>query len=145
MSPEARERSFDELARGLASGEVSRAKALRLMGAAVVGGVVASVPRVAAAQDGVCPSASACCNCEYAEPDNPEVITSRRCFRIPTRRCTRKGLERVSLRCETRCQENTPSGLVLRLSNSVCALGRNGFQAICGGGAARPRECGFER
>ena len=35
MSPEARERSFDELARGLASGEVSRRKALRVMGKAV--------------------------------------------------------------------------------------------------------------
>ena len=49
MSPEARERSFDELASGLASGTLSRDKALRLMGAAVVGGVLASIPRVAAA------------------------------------------------------------------------------------------------
>jgi hypothetical protein len=38
MSPEARERSFDELARGLASGSVTRGKALRLLGAALVGG-----------------------------------------------------------------------------------------------------------
>jgi hypothetical protein len=38
MSPEARERSFDELARGLASGSVTRRRALRLMGAALVGG-----------------------------------------------------------------------------------------------------------
>jgi hypothetical protein len=38
MSPEARERSFDELARGLASGNVTRGKALRLLGAALVGG-----------------------------------------------------------------------------------------------------------
>jgi len=43
MSPEARERSFDELARGLASGSVSRRKALRLMGAALVGGTMASL------------------------------------------------------------------------------------------------------
>jgi hypothetical protein len=35
--------SFDELARGLASGSISRAKALRLMGAALVGGTLASV------------------------------------------------------------------------------------------------------
>jgi hypothetical protein len=33
---ERRESSFDELARGLASGEVSRGKALRLMGAALL-------------------------------------------------------------------------------------------------------------
>src|SRR5918998_4175326 len=53
MSPEARERSFDDLARGLASGEVSRGKALRLMGAALVGGSLASLGLggVAAADD----------------------------------------------------------------------------------------------
>jgi hypothetical protein len=47
MSPEARERSFDELARGLANGSVSRRKALRLMGAALVGGALASIPGAA--------------------------------------------------------------------------------------------------
>jgi hypothetical protein len=44
MSPEARERSFDELAKGLAAGTVSRRKALRLMGAALFGGALASLP-----------------------------------------------------------------------------------------------------
>jgi hypothetical protein len=43
MSPEARERSFDELARGLASGSISRGRALRLMGAALLGGTLASL------------------------------------------------------------------------------------------------------
>ena len=38
MSPETAELSFDELTRGLASGSISRGKALRLMGAALVGG-----------------------------------------------------------------------------------------------------------
>ena len=41
------EHYFDELARGLASGTVSRSKALRMLGAALVGGVLASVPGVA--------------------------------------------------------------------------------------------------
>jgi hypothetical protein len=143
MSPEARERSFDELARGLASGNVTRGKALRLMGAAVVGGVLASVPRVAAAQE-VCPSASACCSCKYAEPDNPDVITRRRCFPLTTRSCGQSRLTRLSLRCETKCKEKTPSGLVLRHSLSRCALGSNGFQAFCGAGGARPSVCSFE-
>ena len=51
MSPEARERSFDELARGLANGSISRRKALRLMGAALVGGTLGSLGfgRIAAA------------------------------------------------------------------------------------------------
>ena len=37
MTKEVGERSFDELASGLASGTLSRGKALRLMGAALLG------------------------------------------------------------------------------------------------------------
>jgi len=51
MSPEARERSFDELARGLANGSISRRRALRLMGAALVGGTLGSLGGVAAADE----------------------------------------------------------------------------------------------
>jgi hypothetical protein len=51
MYPEARERSFDELTRGLASGDISRGKALRLMGAALVGGTLASLGIGEAAAD----------------------------------------------------------------------------------------------
>jgi hypothetical protein len=74
MSEETRERSFDELARGLASGELSRRKALRLMGAALVGGTLASlgIGGVAAADEECKPNGkkcrknSQCCsgNCE---------------------------------------------------------------------------------
>jgi hypothetical protein len=58
------EPSFDTLARGLANGSVSRGKALRLMGAALVGGALASIPGVALAAR--CPSprircAGQCC------------------------------------------------------------------------------------
>src|SRR5919112_1773160 len=112
MSPEARERFFDELARGLASGEVSRAKALRLMGAALVGGVVASVPRVAAAQTGVC-SASACCQCGYAERDNPDEITRRKCFPLNTGSCSSARFDRLFERCREKCRENRPRGTVV--------------------------------
>jgi hypothetical protein len=38
MATETPERSFDELTRELASGTLSRSRALRLMGAALVGG-----------------------------------------------------------------------------------------------------------
>jgi hypothetical protein len=48
----AREESFfDELARGLADGSITRGKALRLMGGALVGAALASVPGVAWAND----------------------------------------------------------------------------------------------
>jgi hypothetical protein len=36
MSPEAREHSFDELAKGLATGTLSRGKAIRWMGGALL-------------------------------------------------------------------------------------------------------------
>ncbi len=41
------EHSFDELAKGLADGGVSRRRALRLIGQALLGGVLASIPGVA--------------------------------------------------------------------------------------------------
>jgi hypothetical protein len=55
------EHSFDELARGLASGSVSRGKALRLMGAALVGGALASIPGVAQAIHQPCPETTFQC------------------------------------------------------------------------------------
>ena len=43
----AEEHSFDHLARGLASGSVSRKQALKLVGGALLGGVLTSLPGVA--------------------------------------------------------------------------------------------------
>src|SRR5215208_4315226 len=55
------ENFFDELARGLADGSVTRGKALRLMGSALVGTALASVPGVAWANDR-CPEGESRCN-----------------------------------------------------------------------------------
>jgi hypothetical protein len=46
------ELSFDELAKGLASGTLSRGKAIRWMGSALLGAALASVPGVAWANAG---------------------------------------------------------------------------------------------
>jgi hypothetical protein len=43
--------SFDELAKGLANGSVSRGQALRLIGGTLLGGVLASIPGGGAALD----------------------------------------------------------------------------------------------
>jgi hypothetical protein len=46
------EHSFDELARGLASGTVSRRRALKLVGLAIGGGLLSSIPGLAWGQPG---------------------------------------------------------------------------------------------
>jgi hypothetical protein len=53
--------SLDELAKGLASGTLSRRKALRLMGSALLGGALASIPGVAwAAKDNISACVQSC-------------------------------------------------------------------------------------
>jgi hypothetical protein len=55
------EYSFDALAKGFAEGKLSRRKALRMLGATLVGGVLASVPGGAwAAKPAPCPSGVKC-------------------------------------------------------------------------------------
>ena len=49
MSRETTNHSFDDLARDLASGTISRGKALRLMAAALLGGALSFTPKVAEA------------------------------------------------------------------------------------------------
>ena len=51
MSQQTTNRSFDELAKGLATGTLSRGKARRWMGGALLGAALASVPGVAWAND----------------------------------------------------------------------------------------------
>jgi hypothetical protein len=57
----ASESSFDGLARGLADGTISRRKALRMLGATLVGGVLASIPGTAWAARPSCPSGMRSC------------------------------------------------------------------------------------
>ena len=54
MSQQTSNQSFDELASGLARGTLSRGKALRLMGAALVGGTLGSLGIREAAADEIC-------------------------------------------------------------------------------------------
>jgi hypothetical protein len=72
------EGSLDELAKGLASGTLSRRKALRMLGAALVGGALASFPGVAwAAKPAGCPSGKKCGkNCC---PDTTFVCSQGKC------------------------------------------------------------------
>jgi hypothetical protein len=80
MSPEARDHSLDELARGLASGNLSRRKALKLMGATLVGGALASIPGIALAEPKLKPDGAKCkrdSQCQSGQCASPEsALTS---------------------------------------------------------------------
>ena len=102
MAPQGIANTFDELARGLSSSELSRAKALRLMGAALVGGMLASMPRVAATQEVVC-TFTACCQCDYADNTGEEVRT--KCFPMRTSSCGSRRQSKLQARCEALCEE----------------------------------------
>jgi hypothetical protein len=129
MSPEARERSFDELARGLASGSISRGKALRLMGAALVGGVLASIPRVAVAA--TCANPSACCTC-HLEDATGEV--RRKCFLLSTTGCSSEETSKLVNKCNRRCkrfQERKYPTLNVGNAQVGCIDTNSVIQSIC--------------
>jgi hypothetical protein len=75
MARETAEGSFDELARGLANGGISRGRALRLMGADLLGGTLASVGIREASADPIgckrnekkCKMSSQCCSLNCVE------------------------------------------------------------------------------
>src|SRR5215217_6472204 len=135
MSPEARDQSFDELTRGLASGNISRGKALRLMGAALLGGTLASFPGVAWAAKGGGGGQSSCAHfCQSlfgsSTPEEEECVSQGtkgqgHCFTCTTQTgcgpnftkptCTVTG---QTYNCST-CQCECPSG-----------------QEVCGGSCA---------
>jgi hypothetical protein len=90
MSPEAREHSFDELTRGLASGSISRGRALRLMGAALVGGALGSLGGVAAADEECKPLTKKCTkNAQCCSGNCSKIGTSR--FGTCAAGCTSNG------------------------------------------------------
>jgi hypothetical protein len=105
------ELSLDELAKGLATGTLSRGKAIRWMGGALLGAALASVPGVALADDcrrlgRECRRDSQCCsgNCVRRGDDKvcacPEGRTrcNDRCVNLQTN-------ERHCGRCFNRCAE----------------------------------------
>ena len=123
------EPSFDALAKGLANGTVSRGKALRWMGSALVGAALASVPGVAwAAKPAPCPSGNKCGkNCC---PDTTFVCSQGKCA-CPTGRTTCGG-QCVPLTTNQNCGScgNACSG-GKTCQSGVCACPQG--QSECGG------------
>jgi hypothetical protein len=92
MSPEPRDHSFDELTRGLASGTLSRGKALKLMGAALVGGTLASIPGIAGAAPKPkcpdCPAEQCSCVKDLGNPGQRACVEDFALAPIRTGDCT---------------------------------------------------------
>ena len=127
MATETTERSFDELTRGLATGSISRGKALRLMGVALVGSTLASFPGVAWAAKGGRSSCAQFCESLFGEntPDEEDCVSQGTKGLGPCFKCTDVGgcgpnftkpdctdVEGQTYSCST-CDCECPSGQVL--------------------------------
>ena len=119
------EHSFDELAKGLADGSVSRRQALRWIGGALVGGLLASIPGAAAFAQ----QPSTFCGSGYCYP--PKVCEKGggrpRCV-CPTVNCP-QGATVNQQTCECQC----PSGQEMCGGRCVssCTGGRTLDQSTC--------------
>jgi len=132
VSQQTTNRYFDELTRALASGSISRGKALRLMGAALVGGTLASFPGVAWAAKGGGGGRSSCAHfCQSlfgsSTPEEEECVSQGTkgqgpCFTCTTQTgcgpnfteppCTVTGQTYNCSTCQCECPSGTePCGL----------------------------------
>jgi Stigma-specific protein, Stig1 len=115
---------FDDLARGLADGTLTRGKALRLMDAALVGGALAFLPGVALADDD-CRSFGRRC---------------RRDSQCCSRNCVRRGDEKVcgcpegKRRCGDRCVDLKTNERHCGSCSNRCAEGEECVDGVCQGG-----------
>ena len=142
MTKEAGERSFDELASGLASGTLSRGKALRLMGAALLGGALAFTPKVAEAAPhkcnsaGECPKGGSCCAGTCCGPGQFCVPAAEACpkGRVGTQCATTAEFGTTCLSgCGTRrpCTSTADCEADPQFSGEVCATPLQGGPSFC--------------
>jgi hypothetical protein len=131
VSQDTSNHSFDELARGLANGSITRGKAIRLMGAALVGSALASLPGVALADDDDCRGFGRRCR------------RDRQCC---SKNCVRRGEEKVCVcpegksRCGGRCVTNCTGGATLNPQTCQCVCPT----VACEGGIVNSTTCECE-
>jgi hypothetical protein len=114
MSPQARDRSFDEMASRLASGDISRLEALKWLGAALLGGALAFTPKVAGAA-APCPEGQRKCGSDiFGDPECYDPTTefcchshgrTARCLRATQQCCFLEGgpiCQNIGAFCSTR-------------------------------------------
>ena len=123
MSQQTTNRYFDELAKGLATGTLSRGKALRWMGGALLGAALASVPGVAWAND--CRSLGREC---------------RRDSQCCSKNCVRRGDDKVcacpegKTRCNDRCVNLNRNENHCGSCFNPCEEGEECVGGVCQGG-----------
>jgi hypothetical protein len=127
MASETTESSLDELARGLATGTLSRGKALRWMGGALLGAALASFPGVAWAND--CRRLGRQC---------------RRDSQCCSRNCIRRGDDKVCAcpegksRCNDRCVNLDRNENHCGECFNQCPEGQECVEGECGGCPGTP-------
>jgi hypothetical protein len=153
MPTETPESSFDELTRGLASGTLSRGRALRLMGAAVVGGTLASlgIGEAAAAPRGCkregknCKRDTQCCsgNCsggKCAACPSAQVLCNGSC--VSTSCSQGQIFDPASCACVAQCLQNGSFGCTL---GTPCCSGTCNPTGFCcnelGGSCTADNQC----
>jgi hypothetical protein len=106
--------SLDEIAKGLASGTISRRKVLRVFGGLLAGGMLAYIPGVARAQDGGNSACVRCCNRAFGPGEKtPEGRSARG-------ECISQGAR--TGRCPVPCEDNE----ICTPGPDICAAG------VCG-------------
>ena len=129
MSQQTSNRSFDELTRGLASGSISRSKAIRLMGAALVGGTLASFPGGAWAAKGGRSSCAKFCQSLFGAntPEEAECVSQGTKGQGPCFTCT------MSTGCGPNFTKPTCTVTGQTYLCSTCQCECPSGQELCGG------------
>jgi Stigma-specific protein, Stig1 len=136
MTEETRGRSLDELAKGLANGEVSRGKALRLIGAALVGGTLASIPgmvwaaRTPPPGKGGCPQGKTLCRGKCYDLQSDRANCGQ-CGNVCSESQTCEG-GTCKAQLGGACSSATPCRSGLTCSNGTCVTICSEGQAGCG-------------
>ena len=137
MATQTTQSSLDELAKGLATGTLSRGKALRWMGGALLGAALASVPGVAWAND---------CRRLGRECRRDSQCCSKNCVRRGDNKVC--GCPEGKKRCGDRCVNLNRNENHCGECFNRCAPGEECDHGVCGGGCTAnggdcsdPSEC----
>jgi hypothetical protein len=125
--------SFDELAKGLAHGTISRSRALRMLGAALLGGAFASIPGAAWA---ACKPLARKCTANYQ-------CCSRNCIKNPQGNGKICGCPTGKTLCGGRCVTNCTAPKVLNTSTCSCECPPDEACTTIGG-TVNPTTCECE-